>query len=194
MDGAGAPPRYAPAVAPRAVIVSGHLVDGSERRTARFPDHEVDRVAREIDDTWVDWAVGPGTVVVTGGARGTDILASEAALRRGAAVHLCLAVPADEFERRSVATPGSDWAQRFRALLAVASVEVVSPDGGPDDVVFPRANARIVAFARSLDPTPYALLVWDRASGDDSGGTADMAAAVSDLPPDRVRVIDPSPR
>lgn len=161
---------------------------------ARFPDREVDRVAREIEDTWAEWAVGPGTVVVTGGARGTDILAAEAALRCGAALHLCLAVPADEFERRSVATPGSDWAQRFRSLLAVSSVEVASPDGGPDEVVFPRANARIVAFARSVDPTPYALLVWDRASGDDPGGTADLAAAIADLPPERVRVIDPIPR
>lgn len=178
-------------MAPRVVIVSGHMVDSDDRPVPRFPSTELDRVGRLITNSLAGWGVAEETTVVTGGARGADILAAEAALGLRATVHLCLAVPVDEFERRSVALPGTDWGDRFRAVVAASSVEVVSPGGGPDEVVFPRANARILAYAREVDPMPYALVVWDRAAGDASGGTADMVSALADLPPERMCVIEP---
>ena len=57
--------------APRVVVVSGHMVDTPARTSIRFPPDQVPRVTEELRRTFDRWAVGPGTTVITGGARGT---------------------------------------------------------------------------------------------------------------------------
>src|SRR4051812_32306973 len=156
---------------PRVVVVSGHMVDTPDRPRPRFPPSEVPRVAAEVAAALDRWAVGPATTLVTGGARGADILAAEAALARGARLRLVLALPPDEFVAASVALPGSDWAERFGELLRVAEVEVV--DGAGEDV-FALTNERILAVARALDDHPCAIVVWDGERGDGPGGTEDF--------------------
>src|SRR5262245_30800712 len=110
---------------PSVVVVSGHMVDAPGRPRERFPPREVPRVDAAVRDALDDWGVGPSTTLITGGARGADLLAAEAARERGAAVRLLLAFGPDEFEEQSVALPGTDWADRFRAMLGEADVEVV---------------------------------------------------------------------
>ncbi len=182
---------------PAAVAISGHMVDTPDRETPRFPPSQVERVARELEDTFDAWQVGPSTTVVSGGARGTDILAAEAGLRRGARVRLCLALPPAEFRERSVELPESDWTDRFHQLLQRCEVEVL-PSGGEatdEEDVFARANVRLVEVARSITPSPHALLVWNGQGGDGPGGTADFVRRLGYTGPDpRVRVIDPTPR
>ncbi|WP_448639710.1 patatin-like phospholipase family protein [Geodermatophilus sp. URMC 63] len=173
------------------------MVDTPDRETPRFPASQVERVTREIEDTFDAWQVGPATTVVSGGARGADILAAEAGLRRGARVRLCLALPPDKFQKRSVELPDSDWANRFHELLPRCEVEIVpSGDAAPDgEDVFARANIRLVELAGSITPSPHALLVWNGQSGDGPGGTADFVRRLGYTGPDpRVRVIDPTPR
>ncbi|MGX5653416.1 patatin-like phospholipase family protein [Geodermatophilus nigrescens] len=182
---------------PVVVAVSGHMVDTPDREEPRFPAGQVARVAREVDEAFDTWGVGPGTTIVCGGARGADLLAAEAGLRRGARVRLCLALPPGEFERRSVDLPDTDWVTRFRALLQRSEVEAPSAgeataDGGDP---FARANARLVAVARSMTESPHALLVWNGRRGDGPGGTADFVRRLGFTGPGpRVRVIDPTPR
>ncbi|MEU4420715.1 hypothetical protein AB0F81_08820 [Actinoplanes sp. NPDC024001] len=145
---------------------------------------------REVLD---DWPIGAGTTVITGAARGADIIVAEQAYARGAALRLCLALPPEEFERVSVHLPETVWAARFRRLLRLAlQVEVLPP--GPDEGVFARTNAWMVELARELDPDPYAIVVWDGQAGDRPGGTADLVARLG-YPTDhpRLRVIDPTP-
>jgi uncharacterized protein len=184
--------------APAVVVVSGHMIDAPDRKEPRFPPSQVERVSRELDEAFDAWGVGPGTTILCGGARGADILAAEAGLRRGAAVYVCLALPPDEFERCSVVLPSSDWATRFRSLLERAEVEVaadsndMSTDGAD---VFERANARLVDLANSRTDRPYAALVWDGKRGDGPGGTADLVRRLGFSGPDpRACVIDPTPR
>ncbi|WAM19969.1 patatin-like phospholipase family protein [Rhodococcus sp. JS3073] len=140
--------------------------------------------------------MGPSTTVITGGARGTDIIAAEAGLARGAHLVLCLALPATEFEQHSVTIPDTQWQQRFRSLLARADVEVVNFGGIPQGYdVYAATNIRIIERARMLDPRPHALLVWDGQHGDGRGGTHDFVHRLGYTGPDpRVRVIDPTAR
>jgi uncharacterized protein len=185
------------AVSPTVVAVSGHMVDAPDRTVQRFPPGQLDRVTREIEHAFDAWAVGPGTTVLCGGARGADILAAEAGLRRDAQVQLCLALPPDEFEKRSVELPDTDWLSRFREVRKHSTEEVVStPDkDGADGDPFVRANIRIIGLAQSKDPRPHALLVWNGAGGDGPGGTADFVHRLGYSKPDaRVCVIDPTPR
>jgi hypothetical protein len=178
----------------RTLLVSGHLVDAPDRPRPRFPQHTVGWVTDRVRETLDGWNVGAGSTVITGGARGADIIAAEEAHDRGASVMLCLPLPPDEFERRSVDLPGTAWAARFRRLLAVAEVRVLPPatDAEGDDV-FARANAWMVELARQRDPHPCALIVWDGRPGDGPGGTADLVRRLGYRIDDpHVRVIDPT--
>ena len=175
------------------VVVSGHMVDAPGRPRPRFPPDQVARVDAEVREALEQWGVDGSTTLVTGGARGADLLAAEAASERGAKVWLVLALPPDEFEARSVALDGTDWARRFRTALAEADeVEIV--EHPPDADVFARTNTRMIEIARSLDPEPHALIVWNGQEGDGPGGTRDFIAQLGHSEPgERVRVIDPTP-
>ena len=176
----------------RAVVVSGHMVDAPDRPQPRFPPEEVPRVAAEVRGQLERWGVGPGTTLLTGGARGADIIAAEAALERGAAVRLVLARAPADFVSDSVALPHTDWEERFRALLdrPQVDVEVV---GGAEDDVYERTNERIVERARAIDDHPLALVVWDGEEGDGPGGTSDFVARLSRVSGDgRVITVDPT--
>jgi uncharacterized protein len=180
-------------MAERAVVVSGHMVDTPDRPRPRFPPSEVPRVSAAIGSAFARWTIGPGTTLITGAARGADIIAAEHALERSAAVRVVLALPQAEFERRSVALPGTDWAERFRRILDHAEVEIL--EGPDDDGAFARANARMIQIARDLDERPYAVVAWNGQAGDGPGGTRDFVQRLGYAGPDEhVCVIDPTPR
>lgn len=177
----------------RAVVVSGHMVDTPDRPRPRFPPDQVPRVSAAISSALSGWEVGSGTTLITGAARGADIIAAEAALARSARVRVVLALPQEEFERQSVALPGTDWVDRFRSVLERAEVEVI--DGPYDDGTFARANARMIQVARGLDESPYAVVVWNGEEGDGPGGTRDFVQRLGYTGPDEhVCVIDPTRR
>jgi hypothetical protein len=56
------------------VVTSGHLVDEPGRSPPRFPDKHVPAVAARISELFEDWSVGDSDLVISGGARGADIL------------------------------------------------------------------------------------------------------------------------
>lgn len=178
--------------APPVVAVSGHMVDTPDRPRPRFPPGQVARVTAEARDALEEWGVGPGTTVITGGARGADIIVAEEALARGADVRLRLALPPEEFVRQSVELPDSDWRERFDRLVEASEVQELS--GGGEDV-FARTNRWIVEEARSLSDRPAAVIVWNGQEGDGPGGTRDFVSTLGYRGPSRhVRVIDPTPR
>jgi hypothetical protein len=184
--------------APAVVVVSGHMVDAPDRAVPRFPPSEIDRVTVETAAALDRWGVDETTTLVSGGARGADIIVAELARSRGARLVLCLALPPEEFRQRSVALPGTDWSERFTALLEDAEVRVLdaSTDATTDDDVFERANAWIIEVAHALGgPRPHAVIVWDRRTGDGPGGTGDFVRRLGyDRDDDRLAEIDPTPR
>jgi hypothetical protein len=186
--------------APRVVLVSGHMVDVPGRTPPRFPADQVPRVTAEVEEALELWRVGPGTTIVTGGARGADIIAAEGGLARGARVLLCLALQPDEFEARSVALPGPDWAARFEDLLSAAEWRLLRDELGAQpegDAVFAKTNEWMIDVARAqAGPDGLRmLLVWDGREGDGGGGTWDLAgrAGIDLADAGRVRIIDPRP-
>lgn len=178
----------------QAVVVSGHMVDRPGRPQPRFPPEQVPRVATKVRDQLDLWTVGPGTTLLTGGARGADIIAAEAALERGAAVRLVLAREPDAFVSDSVSLPHTDWAERFHQLIGRPEVDVEIVGGGDDDV-YARTNERIIERAREVDDHPLALIVWNGEEGDGPGGTSDFVARLARVSgEDRVVIIDPTPQ
>ena len=180
------------AAQPKVVVVSGHMVDTPDRPEPRFPAEQVPRVAEEVRAALERWHVGADTTLVTGGARGADIVGAEAARERGARLRLVLAFEPATFVARSVALAGTDWERRFYALLPEAEVEVAG--GADDDEVFARTNERIIEVARMIDERPHAVIVWNGEEGDGAGGTSHFVSSLGHGSDDeRLVVIDPAP-
>src|SRR5947207_15292414 len=63
----------------RAVLVSGHLVDTADRSQPRFPQTRVPWVTDRVREVLDGWRIGSGTTLISGGARGADLIAADEA-------------------------------------------------------------------------------------------------------------------
>jgi hypothetical protein len=162
----------------KVVVTSGHMIDSPDRDAPRFPSRLEPSVAARIEQVFDKWGIGPGDLVISGGARGADTLFAESAHRRGADVEIVLALPPDEFEKTSVALPDSVWPERFRYLLRqYPPRDAPSGVGDESHNEFAAANAAMIRRAEALVP-PAELriaLVWDEQPAGGPGGTGDFA-------------------
>ncbi|MGH3913430.1 MAG: hypothetical protein ACRDTC_08470 [Pseudonocardiaceae bacterium] len=160
------------------VVASGHLIDAPDRKELRFPPHAEPAVTAQIRQLLERWSIGSRDLVVTGGARGADLIAAEQALARGANVTLLLAFPPEEFIERSVILPDSDWSARFEAVRERATTLVATEVFGPagEESPYVRTNRWLLDHAQALDVPMRAIAVWDGRTGDKAGGTADFVA------------------
>ncbi|MGH9117018.1 MAG: hypothetical protein ACRD0A_03810 [Acidimicrobiales bacterium] len=180
------------------IVASGHMVDRPDRAVTRFPAQAERDVADAVRTALRDWDVGPGTLVISGGARGADIIVAEAAIDLGATVWLLLALPDDEFLESSVRLAGTDWEERFLALRrrcptwTQAEVLGPQPNGGGLAGVFARNNAWCLEAGLAQGPPGEvrAVAVWDGGPGDGQGGTGDFVARARELDVE-VKVIRP---
>lgn len=160
------------------------MIDLPDRPTPRFPAALEPVVTDRIAAMFASWRIGPGDLVINGGACGADILFAECAERRGAAVELVLASPPVHFVETSVARPTGRWVERFHALLARHPHQVIGAAApGDERNEFERVNAVIIERARRLAP-PATLrigLVWDEKQAPGNGGTGDFADLARDL-------------
>lgn len=161
------------------VLATGHMVDRPGRPAPRFPPSGVPAVTRAIAALFRTWHVGPGTLVLSGGARGSDIVAAEQGLALGAEVWLLIPLPDDQFVAASVSVPGTDWEERYRRLRDRCPTwfqagELGPPAAGED--AFERNNDWCVAVARAqAASSPWRVLaVWDGGPGDGPGGTGHL--------------------
>lgn len=178
------------------VAFSGHLPDAADRTVPRFPAANEPLVAHAIALVLTGWGIGPGDRCLCGGARGGDLLFAEASLTAGAEVELLLALPVEQFIARSVAAPGTDWEERFRAVLRQSDVRVLSLDAVD---AYTRAHPFGVfngwlldeASALAAPNLPRLLVLWDGIPSDPARpGTGDFVdrALEAGIP---VRIIDP---
>lgn len=176
---------YRPGGFRRVALVSGHVTDAPERQPARFPEAVVPdvrhRLRLKLDD---EIGLGPGDLLVCGGARGADLLAAEEALARGCTVWVLLALSPQRFVETSVAMSGTDWESRFWRVLQRAPAwcladEVAEPLDGDD--VFAAANdwmLRVALKQAAADGDAlHVIVVWDGAGAGGPGGTAEMVDA-----------------
>jgi hypothetical protein len=186
--------RRVPAAFRTVVVTSGHTIDEPDRAEPRFPPALEPVVAAEIEAVLDGWGIGPGDLVLNGGARGADILFAESAHRRGADVELILASPPAEFEQTSVALPRSIWVPRFRFLRQQHGWAISARDpANRDEGRYARVNDDLIRRATELAP-PAELrvaLVWDGQRADGPGGTSDFAALAERLGAP-LAVIDPT--
>jgi hypothetical protein len=178
----------------QAIVVSGHMIDHPDRSSPRFPPEAEATVTKTIVEIFDEWDVGPGTLLVSGGARGTDIIAAERARAAGAEVWLLIALPEDEFVPGSVRLAGTDWEERYRVLRAACATRFQHDERGPaptPEVAFERNNDWLLAVAQSAAPRLRALAVWDREPGDGPGGTSDFVERARAMGA-TIAIVDPA--
>lgn len=180
------------------VVATGHMIDVPGRDRARFPPASEARVTAEVRDALAAWGVGPGWLVICGGARGADLIVAEEALAAGAATELHLPAPPDVFVRESVTLPDSRWDERFEVVRRASTVHAPDDPDVEGDERYARVNRAMLARALAV-AAPDAvrgLAVWDGEPGDGPGGAADLARELVTLlepGPDHLRIIDPRP-
>jgi hypothetical protein len=185
----------------KVVVASGHMIDGPERKEARFPATKEPPVKERIGKQLDNWKIAEGDLTICGGARGADILFAEASADRGAEVWVMLPLAEPEFLEASVRLPDSDWEDRYYNLRDRENVKLFfQPDrlkAPPKGVsVFARNNLWMINTARVLADDParlYALLVWDEnPTGDGPGGTSDFAVRIKKLGGRLAPIINPT--
>ncbi len=184
-------------MAPTTVVAGGLPTDAPHESRLRFPDSRESWVAGQVRATFAGWQVGTDTTVVSGGDRGTDLIAAEQALALGAQVTLCLPDPVSQCRVRLGDGPHPAWAERLDRVTAHPDTTVA---------VLPRGSGRSLLGrrdrpARSMDHrldvagrlgASAGVLVWDGHHGPDEDAVQRLrswcAAAAT------AAVIDPTPR
>jgi len=123
---------------------------------------------------------GPPLVGIAGAASGGDILFHEVCDELGIPTEVRLAQPPAEYVESSVADAGPDWIARFAVITASRPVRLVAPDhGDPSRSLWERGNLELMEAAEEQAGGDVILIaLWNGASGDGPGGTADMVRRV----------------
>jgi hypothetical protein len=159
----------------------------------------VPAVAERIEHTLKSWRFGERDLLISGGARGADLLAATIARRMGATVWLLLGEPPAQFEKNSVAGGADEWIDQFRATMADTPTWVLEDDwrvdgvqGDDPDAMYVATNEWMLGVAGAqADGRPLRVLaVWDGLEGEGPGGAADMVDAARRMGAD-VTIIDP---
>ncbi len=163
---------------PRVVVFSGHMIDGRNRATPRFPPQLESVVRDALRSRLKKLDVGLG---FASAACGSDILFLETLLELGGEVHIVLPFGQEQFIKDSVeVVPGANWRERFERVLIQAAEVITASDQKLDEgsTSYEYANLLLHGLAsikaRQLETELIPQVVWDRKEGDGPGGTASV--------------------
>ena len=175
----------APLAPPRVAHFTGHMFAADAAAEARLRA-DFDRL---LEEEAIGFAYGAL-------ACGADLLFAEAALARGAELHVVLPFDEQDFLAQSVLPGGEGWVDRYRACMAqAASITLASQMeyfGDPAQYGYGSRMAMGMARLRAhhLGAEPVQIAVWDgKASNGPAGTGADVAAWTAQA--GRSRIVDP---
>jgi hypothetical protein len=170
----------------RVLLFTGHMIDAPGRAQPRFPADKVDVAKQKIAEAVADEQQIAGGIAygIAGGASGGDILFLQVCEEMNIPTRIFLAVPRDLYIRESVASAGPEWIEEFNRLVRTRPVRVMCESkelprwlqDKPGYNIWQRNNLwnlhNALAAAGGENVTLIAL--WNGATGDGTGGTADM--------------------
>jgi tetratricopeptide (TPR) repeat protein len=118
---------------PEVVAFAGHMVDGPNRKTPRFPAVIEDKVKDSIKGAIRTLHASIGYCSLASGA---DILFAEAMAEEGGEVHMLMPFSKSDFINTSLRFAGEHWIKRFEDLLNKFPVTFITTEnyGGNDDL------------------------------------------------------------
>jgi class 3 adenylate cyclase len=177
----------APLAPPRVAHYCGHMFGADPGAEARIRAS----IEMVLDEEDIGFAYGAL-------ACGADIIAAEALLDRGVALHVVLPFEEEDFLVQSVLPGGPGWDERYRACRARAvGLTFASPMaffGNPAQYGYASRMAMGLARLRAehLAAESVQIATWDGARSDGPAGTGADVAAWS-AAGGRTRIVDPGP-
>ncbi len=167
------------------LLFTGHMIDRSDRAAPRFPAAQEQAAKTAIRVAVLDAikAGRAGTIGLSGGACGGDILFHEVCAELGIASQLFLALPRDKFVQTSVQHGGEAWVARFDTLYATLPSRVLAESATlPHWLrskagygIWVRNNLWTLQNALAYGAEKLTLIaLWDGETSDEFGGTEDM--------------------
>ena len=160
---------------PPVVVFSGHMIDGPDRVSPRFPPELENSVRQTIRERLKQLDPGSG---FASAANGSDILFLETMLEIGAKVHVVLPYNKEQFLSDSVeVVPGGDWKARYEDILEKATEVLTASDLRMEGGGISNEYANLMLYglgatrARQLGTELIPMAVWDGREGK-LGGTA----------------------
>lgn len=174
------------AAAKRVLLFTGHMLDAPGRTEPRFPADKVEIAKQKIAEAVAAEQQVAGGIAygIAGCASGGDILFHQVCEAMNIPTRIFLALPRELYIRASVAQAGPQWIEEFNRLVRSRPVRVLGESkelprwlqDKPDYNIWQRNNLwnlhNALAAAGGENVTLIAL--WNGASGDGTGGTADM--------------------
>ena len=173
--------------APRRVLLfTGHMIDTPTRAEPRFPPNKVDVAREKIAEAVASEQQIAGGIAygVAGCASGGDIIFHKVCEAMKIPTRIFLAMPRELYIRASVAPAGPDWVEDFNGLMRSRPVRVLGESeelptwlqDKPDYNIWQRNNLWNLhnALAAVGGENVTLIALWNGASGDGAGGTADM--------------------
>ena len=162
------------------IALAGRRVDAADAASPRFPLRNVPMVERRLDELFErEAALG----LVASAACGADLVAAEAAGRRGIRRRVVLPFDRERFRATSVTDRPGDWGPLYDRMLAQLDPggDVVTLDGGREEGdAYLAANGAILDEAATLAHASgdqvLAVLVWEGAPRDGDDVTAAFGA------------------
>jgi len=179
----------------RVLLFGGHLLDRPDRPEPRFPPDLAGRAVEAIHRE-IERLAGPGTIAISGGACGGDLLFAEVCLQHGIAVEVRIPFGIARFLETSVSFAGEEWTDRFCGIACDPGVDLtcMPEEVGPTpDGVDPheRANRWLVTSARGAARDHLDVLaLWDGLPGEGPAGVAHLVEIVRPFATS-IEVIDP---
>jgi hypothetical protein len=170
----------------RVLLFTGHMIDAPGRAEPRFPADKVEVAKQKIAEAVAAEQQLAGGIAygIAGGANGGDILFHQVCESMNIPTHIYLAVPRELYVRSSVASAGPQWIEEFNRLVRSRPVRVLCDtkdlprwlQDKPDYNIWQRNNLWNLynAFAAVGGENVTLIALWNGASGDGAGGTADM--------------------
>lgn len=170
----------------RVLLFTGHMIDAPGRAEPRFPADKVEVAKQKIAEAVAAEQQLAGGIAfgIAGAANGGDILFHQVCESMNIPTHIYLAVPRELYVRSSVASAGPQWIEEFNRLVRSRPVRVLCDTKDlpkwlqekPDYNIWQRNNLWNLynAFAAVGGENVTLIALWNGATGDGAGGTADM--------------------
>jgi hypothetical protein len=160
------------------ILFTGHMIDAAGRTEPRFPAAKEMSVKNEIKKRVLqEKQNGEIIKAVAGGACGGDILFLEVCEELGIPSEMCLALPQEEFKKKSVSFAGTNWEHRFDRLAKKIPVLILPADknNDPEHNIWAATNAWMLERAVDAGQLHCTLIaLWNGKGGDGKGGTEHM--------------------
>ena len=159
-------------------LFSGHMIDGPDRKTPRFPPDKEPVAAAAIDAKLAQIGVTRGDLGVCGGACGGDLLFAEACLARQMVLELYIPFDEPTFLSNSVDFADADWHDRYLLVKSRATLHVMPDELGPlppGENAYERNNRWMLESAARFGGERIVFIaLWNGQGGDGPGGAQNL--------------------